>query len=376
MNHRGGNHIALYFNYDPVLIAHTKKIDGIRWSATNKCWYVTEKTGIQDELLAHFKNIAELDNKTHHPFGIDIIEARQLEKRLNEEVRRFKQYLTGRRYSKSTIGTYTSFVAAFLRFSNKDIENLQSEDVERYCEKELAARKSSISTQRQFIGAMKQFKEMNYHLDFEINETLRPKKSKFLPIILSQEEVINILKATKNLKHRATLGMIYACGLRISEVINLKISDIDYYRKQVKITQGKGRKDRYVVLAESIIPLLENYFATYCPKRYFIEGQKGGKYSPESIRSFLHRSCNTAGIKKRVTPHTLRHSYATHLLEGGIDVRHIQVLLGHNDPKTTMIYTHVSNKSLKQIQSPLDLAFKDITEREKQNKKLLISPSD
>lgn len=376
LEHRGGKHIALYFDYDQALIAHTKKIEGVRWSATNKCWYLNSKTGILDELSGHYKSVAVLDNQTKYAFGDEGVKAQHLETRLNEEVKRFNQYLTGRRYSKSTIGTYTSFVSSFLHFIKKELEDLKSDDIERYCEKELAARNSAISTQRQFIGSMKQFKEMNSGLNFEINETLRPKRSKILPIVLSKEEVIDILRATKNLKHRATLAMIYASGLRISEVLNLKISDIDYDRKQVKVTQGKGRKDRYVVLAESIMPLLENYFATYAPKQYFIEGQKGGKYSPESIRSFLHKSSKAAGIKKRVTPHTLRHSYATHLLEGGVDVRYIQELLGHNDPKTTMIYTHVSQKNLNQIQSPLDMAFKEITKSGKRNKKLPISPSD
>ena len=376
LHHRGKDRIGMYFEYNRELIAHTKNLEGARWSATKKCWYVDDTHEVLDTLPRHFKDMATLKNNTGYEFGRGGFEARQLKYRLDEQVHRFKKHLMGKRYSKSTIGTYTSFVASFLHFSQKGIDKLETRDVERYCEEVLAKNNRAISTHRQFIGALLQFKEMHPGLDFEVSESMRPKPSRLLPVVLSKKEVLDILRATKNLKHRATLAMIYACGMRISEIINLKISDIDFDRMQVKINQAKGRKDRYTVLASSILPLLENYFATYRPNQYFIEGQKGGKYSPESIRSFLHKSCKAAGIKKRVTPHTLRHSYATHLLEGGTDIRYIQELLGHNDPKTTMIYTHISLKKLNQIQSPLDLAFKEITESEKQNKKLPISPSD
>ena len=376
LHHRGKDCIGLYFEYDKTLIAHTKKLENARWSATNKCWYVDDTNQDLDILPDHFKNVATLKNETGYEFGRKGFEARQLKYRLDEQVRLFKKYLVGRRYSKSTIDTYTSFVASFLHFSQKDIDKLETIDVERYFEEVLAKNDRAISTHRQFIGALKQFKEMYPDLRFEVSESMRPKPSRLLPVVLSKQEVVEILRATKNLKHRATLAMIYACGMRISEVINLKLSDIDFDRMQVRISQAKGRKDRYTVLARSLLPLLENYFATYRPKHYFIEGQQGSKYSPESIRSFLHRSCKAAGIKKRVTPHTLRHSYATHLLEGGTDIRYIQELLGHNDPKTTMIYTHISRKDINQIQSPLDLALKEITENKKQHKKLPILPPD
>ena len=158
LEHRGGEHIALCFDYDQALILHIKKIEGAKWSASHKCWYVNSHTGIVDELFKHFKNVAELDNRTKYAFGIEGIKAQQLETRLNEEVRVFKRFLMGRRYSQSTIGTYTSFVSSFLHFTKKDINYLKSNDIERYCEDVLAARKSAISTQRQFIGAMKHLK--------------------------------------------------------------------------------------------------------------------------------------------------------------------------------------------------------------------------
>ena len=200
-----------------------------------------------------------------------------------------------------------------------------------------------------------------------------PKKDKKLPVVLSIEEVLLLLQLTKNLKHRTVLAMLYGSGLRIGELINLKLSDFDFKRKQLHIKNAKGRKDRYTTIAESLFPLLKNYHNTYKPKIYFIENPKGGKYSPESIRAFLRKSTKAAGITKAVTPHTLRHSYATHMLEQGIDIRYIQELLGHSRPETTMIYTHVTRKDLQEIKSPLDNAIKKLSLQDIGNKKLTIS---
>ncbi|MGC1631104.1 MAG: tyrosine-type recombinase/integrase [Gelidibacter sp.] len=198
-----------------------------------------------------------------------------------------------------------------------------------------------------------------YYPDLSIDNLKleRPKRSKILPTVLSQAQVIDLLKASKNLKHRAILALIYSAGLRISELIDLELKCIFVDRRQLVIKNAKGRKDRYVVLADSFIPLLQNYFMTYMPKRYFVEGPSGDKYSASSIRKFLARYCKDANIYSKVTPHTLRHSYATHLLEQGVNLRHIQELLGHSKPETTMIYTHVARKDLLEIRSPLDSAI-------------------
>ncbi len=153
----------------------------------------------------------------------------------------------------------------------------------------------------------------------------------------------------------------------------MKLVDFHIERKQVIIKNGKGRKDRYVSLAESFLPLLSNYYNTFKPSIYFVEGQKGGKYSTESIRQFLRRSCKKAHINKTVTPHTLRHSYATHLLENGVDIRYIQSLLGHAKPETTMIYTHVKRKDLMEIQNPLDMALQKLKHMDKKNRNILLS---
>ena len=201
----------------------------------------------------------------------------------------------------------------------------------------------------------------------------RPKKSRKLPNVISQEEVLAIIKSTQNLKHKAIIALIYSCGIRISELINLKLNDFHIERKQLIIKNGKGRKDRYVSLADSFLPLLSNYYHSYKPKIYFVEGQKGGKYTADSVRQFLRKSCLKANIKKPVTPHTLRHSYATHLLENGVDIRYIQSLLGHAKPETTMIYTHVKRKDLMKIQNPLDVALQKINKLDNKEQKLFLS---
>ena len=202
---------------------------------------------------------------------------------------------------------------------------------------------------------------------------MRPKKSRKLPNVISQEEILNIIKVTQNLKHRAIIALIYSCGLRISELINLELIDLHTDRKQLFIKNGKGRKDRYVSLADSFMPLLSNYYNSYKPKRYFVEGKNSCKYSAESVRKFLKKNTQKANINKVVTPHTLRHSYATHLLENGVDIRYIQLLLGHARPETTMIYTHVRKKDLMKIQNPLDAALQKIKNTDNNNTNVALS---
>jgi integrase/recombinase XerD len=176
-----------------------------------------------------------------------------------------------------------------------------------------------------------------------------------LPNVLSKEEAAAILKAPKNVKHKAMLSLIYACGLRRSELLHLKPTDVDSKRNLLIIRNAKGYKDRVTPLSEKIIVLLREYYKEYKPKYWLFEGQKSGEaYSETSLQEVLKATIEKAGIKKPVTLHWLRHSYATHLLENGTDLRYIQELLGHKSSKTTEIYTHVSVKSIQKIKSPFD----------------------
>lgn len=265
-------------------------------------------------------------------------------------------------------------MADFLEYKKDTPLNLLlTRDVERFAEDFLAPRHYSISTHRQFISALKLFIKLYPETKIDSLELERPKRSKILPTVLSPEEVIDLIRCTKNLKHRAVLGLIYSSGLRISELLNLELTHINIDRRQLLIKNSKGRKDRYVVLSEGFLPLLTNYLVSYAPERYFVEGQKGKTYSASSVRKFMQRACKSAKIHKRVTPHTLRHSYATHLLEQGVGLRHIQELLGHARPETTMIYTHVAKKDLLDIRSPLDTILLSLTKNQKQEQNILLS---
>lgn len=182
----------------------------------------------------------------------------------------------------------------------------------------------------------------------------RPREEKFLPEVLSQEEVTALLNATDNLKHKAVLMTIYSGGLRISELINLKIKDIDSDRMQIRIEQAKGKKDRYTLLGQKTLEVLRSYVKQYQPREWLFEGVNHGPYSETSIKKALRTALDKTKITKRVSPHTLRHSFATHLLEMGTDLRYIQNLLGHQSSKTTEIYTHITVKGFDQIKNPLD----------------------
>ncbi len=358
--------LLLIFPYRKEIIAKIKSLRMFAWSPQLGGWHsnfhetkirTIEKLLKDDVQFGYDRSIGK--EKTIKKQA----KSRVISDKNKEEIRGFIRFMKGRRYSDSSINAYFNLIADFVSYYNDiPLEKLTNKNVDLYIEHEFVPRGYSISTQRQFIGAVKLF---NTYLGYNSidNITLRrPKKTNYLPEVLSKEEIIDLLRATKNLKHRAILAMIYSAGLRISELINLRIYHLDIDRQQVLVKNSKGRKDRNIILAKSIVPLLNNYLMTYKPKVYFAEGYNGGVYSAGSVRKFLKKSCEAAGIKKHVTPHTLRHSYATHLLENGIDLRYIQELLGHSRPETTMIYTHVTKKDLLAIESPLDTMVKKIFE--------------
>ncbi len=291
------------------------------------------------------------------------IGARKLDARSKKLLHGYVKYLRGKLLSESTVRTYYIHILDFfIHLGNRDIEEVGNRDVELFVEQVCLKRNYSVSTHRQVISAIKQFAKFQ-PCRIENLELERPKKSRFLPSVLSKYEVIELLRNTRNIKHRAALALLYSSGLRIGEMIALELADIDIERRQIFVRKGKGRKDRYVILAESFAQLLHNYLVTYNPRKYFLEGTKPAtSYSATSVRNFLKRSVERAGIRKKVTPHTLRHSYATHLLEQGVDVRYIQELLGHSRPETTMIYTHVTKKDMLQISSPLDTLVKQLSQ--------------
>lgn len=377
IEHRGSTQIKITFDYDLKVKDYIRQFPGVRWSQTHNAFYIPFSTKAVSDLFRYLRernfyvDYSTLKNLSKAPakyIGTELSETNKT------RLKQYRNYLEGQRLSQSTVNTYSTFITLMLEYLKETpLHEIDNEKIRLFVEHIIPKKNYGISTHRQLISAVKHFGQLFKETNIEGLDLTRPKKSQFLPSVLSQQEIIDLLRSTTNLKHRATLALLYSAGMRISEIIQLELHQIDIDRRQINIKQAKGRKDRNVMLAESFIPLLANYVATYRPKKYFIEGVDGSLYSPTSIRAFLKKSCQRAGIRKRVTPHTLRHSYATHLIENGVGLRHVQELLGHSKPETTMIYTHVAQKDLLSIKSPLDTAVSKLLRSDKTQQNLSLS---
>ena len=268
----------------------------------------------------------------------------------------FPDELKRRNYSCSTIHTYVSQVEYFLDFfgSERSIEDLPTSSILEYLGNLATEKRFSYSTQNQSINAIKLFYHIVHGRVFDMDEITRPRRIKSLPLVLSKEEIARTIHTISNLKHKLLISLYYACGLRASEALQLRVYCVDFDRSILIIKAGKGKKDRITPLPRKLIPMLEDYIRYKRKDEYVFAGQNGGLYSRRSAQLVFMRALAKAGIKKRATLHTLRHSFATHLLEAGTDLRIIQELLGHSSSRTTEIYTHVSNRLLGSISSPLD----------------------
>ena len=268
----------------------------------------------------------------------------------------FKNYMNYRRYSENTIKTYSDALEIFFKFfPNKRMESLTIEDIIQFNNDYILRKNLSSSYQNQVINAIKLFYRNRFNKTMEVDFIQRPRREKRLPNVLSKKEVKAILEAPTNLKHRAMLSLIYACGLRRSELLNLTLKDILSDRNLLFIRQSKGKKDRMVPISSKIIEMLRDYYKAYKPKKWLFEGQiQNKKYGERSIQLVLNQAVAKVKIDKPISLHWLRHSYATHLLESGTDLRYKQELLGHSSSRTTEIYTHVSTHNLQQIRSPFD----------------------
>ncbi len=277
---------------------------------------------------------------------------------MNEVLEQYRNRLIQRRYSQNTIDIYYNYFKDFcIIFKKIDLQNIKPEQINNYILNLIKAKNISISQQNQRINAIKFYYEKILGKEKQYYSLHRPKKEYKLPKVLSKNEMKRIFNSCNNIKHRCILMLIYSAGLRRSELIDLEIPDIDSERMVVNIRGAKGKKARISLLSENTLHLLRDYYISYKPKVYLFEGPKGGKYSPTSIANILKKSARKSGITKNVTPHMLRHSFATHLLEQGTDLRYIQELLGHNSSKTTEIYTHVSKKAIDRIRNPIDDFF-------------------
>ncbi len=376
--HREQHSLALFFPNDLELKSRVRKIAGATWSQTNKCWYVANRKDLLGEILAAFKDAAwvnltaltknkeqKIDSpkEVQAPISKPVIAQKEIKKAVvakeSEEslqlLRMMEQKLNLRGYSKNTCKTYLQQFKEFLRFySGSPIPELTEIEIRNYIIYLVEQRKVSKSIQNQAINAIKFFYEKMMMQDRKVYYLERPMREKKLPQVLSQEELMLIFEAAGNIKHRAMLMLIYAAGLRRSELLALRVGDVDLNRNVVFIRGGKGRKDRQSIMAQSLVPLLREYIEKHSPKFWLFEGQSGERYSESSLQHILKQAAAKAGIKKQVRLHMLRHSFATHLLESGTSTRYIQVLLGHESPVTTEIYAQVTRFGLDKILSPLD----------------------
>ena len=274
---------------------------------------------------------------------------------MDKKIEIFIQLLQIKRYSVSTIDTYVSaFRQYLLYFKCMDVDGFNEKQIEKYINHQVMVNKISFSYQKQLVAAIKIWHNQVLNKKMNLNY-LYPDRNEFkIPVIFSQTDINKLLEACSNLKHKAILTTIYSCGLRLSELVNLKIKDIDSTQMTVTIRQSKGNRDRVVVLSEKLLVLLRYYFLEYKPKEYLFEGQSGGKYSERSVQQVMKQLLAKTKINKEGSVHTLRHSYATHLIEQGTDIRFVQELLGHKNIKTTMIYTHLTDPTKRKIKSPLD----------------------
>jgi len=266
-----------------------------------------------------------------------------------------KQKLVIRNYSNQTIASYLSAISHFASWLiTVKVTKVNDDVVEKYLYNLIHTQSRSISSMKQTIASLKFVFSEVLNRDIPSALNIRFRKEEKIPVVLSESEVARILNSVKNLKHKTILMTVYSSGIRLNELISLQIKDIDFDRNLIVVKMGKGKKDRQSVLSKSLKMVLKRYLLEYHPSHYLFEGQKGGKYSASSVQAIMKKAVNKVGIKKHATVHTLRHSFATHLLENGTDIRFIQELLGHKRLETTQIYTHISKVSFNRIKSPLD----------------------
>lgn len=339
---RGRKLLKLEFGNVQKVHDAVKNLSGSRWDAGIQGWTVPDNQQFRD-LFGLPEPVAELNS---------IGELPECNRRA---MQRYLEQLKLKVYSPNTIRTYKNEFNQLLKTLGKnDVEQFSAErlrDYFVYCIDTLKLKENTLHSR---INAVKFYYEKVLHKGEFMFEIPRPKKAVILPRVLSMDEIRKLLELTINLKHNTILKVCYGMGLRVSEICNLKVKDIDSDNMQAFIERGKRKKDRYVNIPQTLLDQLRQYYRTHKPKEYLFEGQAGGKYSVRSIQQVFRDALDRANIVYDGGIHGLRHSFATHLLEAGTDIRFIQELLGHTDIKTTLRYTHVGRQNIRQIKSPLD----------------------
>jgi len=346
--------LAIQFPYDTVWYSRMRKIVGKRWDSLNKQWLVPLNRNSIASFCHYFEDapvkILDKDLLEHHP---ELMKLRSLDDL--QALARLEQYIKQKGYSLNTRRAYMGHANRFLNTVTVSFQDITAQHIQDYVAR-LIDEGCSHTFVNQYISTMKLWiKQVERRAGFQ-HIWVRAKKEKKLPTVLSQSEVLRIIGAVTNLKHRTILTLTYSAGLRVGEVVKLKLSDIDTERRVIHVRQSKGKKDRYTILSDAAYKLLQSYLSTvYIESYLFPSGKDLDKaIHVRSVQNMFNQALLKSGIKKTASVHTLRHSFATHLLEQGTDLRYIQELLGHSNPKTTEIYTHVSIRDIRRIKSPLD----------------------
>jgi integrase/recombinase XerD len=350
--HYNKNVVGIYFPKSPDLLNAAKKIPGIRFSKSCGCWYVDPEQGVIDKIKLAFGSLAivRIEGDTQN-------EGEHLQLGSFQTVcpKEYLDLLRHKRYSEATCRNYASQFSLFLNyFPGKTPDEITDDEIKQYMDYLILKRQISTSTQNVVINAIKFYYEKVKGRAEKYYAFERPIRELKLPVVMSEHEVLLVLKACENLKHKAMLFTIYSAGLRRSELINLRVTDIDVSRNVINIRGAKGKKDRITLLSEKMLTLLSDYYEKYKPTYWVFEGEGHQQYSASSLNKVFTNAVRKSGITKSVTLHSLRHSFATHLLEHGTDIRYIQSLLGHNSSTTTEIYAHVTKRGFEKLRSPLD----------------------
>ncbi len=355
---RGQLEIALPYEYKYII----KRFEGSYFDSKIKKWILTaSRNNIEAIKFVLNKENISYDYKIELNSESSVNKSgranlAKLSEDKKQEIEKFREWLLQKRRSDSTVKNYVYCVETFFRFyNNKEISNIEASDIETFNFDYIIKNGYSAKTQNQYMSAIKSFYVVMQNVKHEISELERPNTGQRLPKIIAKKDVEQILRLISNQKHKLVLSTIYSLGLRRSELINLKLIDVDFSRGVVLICNSKGMKDRVLPLSRKLAEQMQKYILAYEPKVYLVEGAiKSKPYSGTSIEKIFNKYVSRVIKNHNFTPHSLRHSFATHLLDSGVDIRFIQELLGHKSSRTTEIYTHVSMRSLESINNPLD----------------------
>lgn len=361
----GERYIGLQFMSDHVLEALVKQLPGLQWSEEHGIYYIPNARDNLTEIFKRFRGVAwvnckyfdkkkavKIPSKEHG--DISWYESRKVHDGYRLCPKEYLQKLQIKKYSNNTIRSYVAAFEKFINFYKEIPLNELNEDHIRAYLGTCVKSQVSNSYLNIMVNAIKFYYEMVLDMPNRFYEIERPRDEQKLPKVLSKDEVLAIINNTNNIKHRCIVSLLYSAGLRRSELLNLKPADIDSKRMLIRVEGAKGNKDRYTLLSQKVLEELRVYFKEWKPKVYLFEGTAGEKYSGSSVKSIVQKAARKARIKKTVSPHMLRHSFATHLLEDKTDLRYIQLLLGHSSTKTTEIYTHVAVNAFLSVKNPLD----------------------